>query len=314
LDYGAFYHLEEYLFSEVHTRFHRDRRLGAFDFFCIVVWKANRAKSKVAKKLLSRGHASLDAAVAELTGRIAAAPDAKARLRVLVVDWGFRMPVATAILAVLYPDAFTICDARVAQVVGTRVPEMYGNFDTLWQRYQEFQARVERSAPEGLSLRDKDRYLWGKSFRDGLVTDLRAWQAPLDGTAPDAFSARIGGFTGPNWEVVWRGGVLRYRRHWGNLDDGEVHEVCPTPEAWRRFWQGCDEIGVWRWDARYDNLLVLDGIQWELEMRVGARAVRSSGSNAYPHPVPGADPMERTPAFRRFLALVRELLDGLEFG
>ena len=130
---------------------------------------------------------------------------------------------------------------------------------------------------------------------------------------PDAFSVRIGGFDGPNYEVVWRDGALQYRRWHVQPDDGEVREIYPSPEAWRRFWEGCDEIGLWRWEARYDNPRVLDGTQWDLELRAGTRAVRASGSNAYPDPVPGADPMERTPAFRRFLAMIQDLLGGEPF-
>jgi hypothetical protein len=31
---------------------------------------------------------------------------------------------------------------------------------------------VRQRGPEGLSLRDKDRYLWGRSFADDLEYDL----------------------------------------------------------------------------------------------------------------------------------------------
>lgn len=55
-DYATYYDLEGYLFSEVSGRFQRDRRLSAFDFFCVVIWKANRSKSKVARRLLAHGH------------------------------------------------------------------------------------------------------------------------------------------------------------------------------------------------------------------------------------------------------------------
>ena len=46
------YHQERYLFDVVSPRFQREHELSAFDFFCIVIWKANRAKSKIAKRLL----------------------------------------------------------------------------------------------------------------------------------------------------------------------------------------------------------------------------------------------------------------------
>lgn len=50
--YLDYYYLEQYLFDVVSARFQTVGTLSAFDFFCIVIWKANRAKSKVAKRLL----------------------------------------------------------------------------------------------------------------------------------------------------------------------------------------------------------------------------------------------------------------------
>ena len=43
-DFLRYYDLETYLFDDVHDRFHRQGSLSAFNFFAIVVWKANRAK------------------------------------------------------------------------------------------------------------------------------------------------------------------------------------------------------------------------------------------------------------------------------
>jgi hypothetical protein len=60
LDYVAIYDQETYLFETVHSRFHEQGFLSAFDFFCIIIWKANRAKSKIAKRLLAKGHDSLE--------------------------------------------------------------------------------------------------------------------------------------------------------------------------------------------------------------------------------------------------------------
>jgi len=49
-----YYDLEAYLFEDVHKRFKTEGSIGAFDFFSIVIWKANRAKSRIAKRLLSK--------------------------------------------------------------------------------------------------------------------------------------------------------------------------------------------------------------------------------------------------------------------
>ena len=93
-----------------------NKKLSAFDFFCIIIWKANRAKSKVALRLISHGGNTthdLNAIVEKLTTAIANALDDKARMRILIEEWEFRLPMASAILTVLYPDSFTVYDVRV---------------------------------------------------------------------------------------------------------------------------------------------------------------------------------------------------------
>lgn len=170
-DYVQFYHLESYLFGTVHQRFASQGYLGAFDFFCIVIWKANRAKTKIARKLLgSNGGKSLDDVARELTKNIAAQQTPKSRLRLLMSGKArFRLPMATAILTVLYPDEFTVYDYRVCEALGAfRNLTHITTFDKLWEGYSDFKRAVEANAPQGHSLRDKDRYLWGKSFCDQL--------------------------------------------------------------------------------------------------------------------------------------------------
>ena len=117
-DYLKIYSLEDYLFNEVSPKYQSSRRLSTFDFFCIVIWKANRSKSKVAKRLLAQGYPDLDSAVVDLSAQVARAPDDKGRLKVLIDTWGFRLPMASAILAVLYPEDFTVYDVRVCEALG----------------------------------------------------------------------------------------------------------------------------------------------------------------------------------------------------
>ena len=65
--------------------------------------------------------------------------------------------------------------------MGTRICDQLGGFDNLanstllnqvWEGYLEFRRAVEKAAPEDLSLRDKDRFLWGKSFCERLERDV----------------------------------------------------------------------------------------------------------------------------------------------
>jgi hypothetical protein len=173
MNFRELYDLESYLFETVRQRFTEHGSLSAFDFFCIVIWKANRAKSTVAHRLISKGGASLEDRVQMLTKAVALQPTAKRRLRCLIVDWGFRLPMASAILTVLYPDEFTVYDIRVCDQLGDfhRLGTMV-NFERQWSGYEEFKQRVGESAPKDLTLRDKDRYLWGKSFHDQLTRQI----------------------------------------------------------------------------------------------------------------------------------------------
>jgi hypothetical protein len=172
MDFGQYYDLESYLFDKVCNKFRKLGYLDAFDFFCIVIWKANRAKSKVAKTLLSSGAKSLDDAVKTLTSDIYRQSTAKDRLRVL---WKarFRLPMASAILTVLYPHDFTVYDRRVCDILHDfHSLSDVSNFDRLWLGYQDFKGKVEKETPKKLTLRDKDRYLWGKSRYEQLKHDL----------------------------------------------------------------------------------------------------------------------------------------------
>jgi hypothetical protein len=172
-----YYDLEGYLFKVISIRYAQNKTLTAFDFFCIVIWKANRAKSKVAERLLAHGNGqdNLENAVGSLLAAISEAKDQRARLSVLIEDWGFRLPMASAILTVLYPEDFTVYDIRVCDVFGDFKDAQYKtNFATLWERYAAYVIAVKGAVPECSSLRDKDRFLWGKSFATQLQTDIQS--------------------------------------------------------------------------------------------------------------------------------------------
>jgi len=174
-NYLRYYDLERYLFEDVRSAFHRDGDLSAFDFFSIVIWKANRAKSKIAKRLMTRGD-DLDSVVRELASELHNAPTGRDRLRILMQEYGFLLPMATAILTVLWPDEFTVYDIRVCDSLD-RFHEL-GNltrFDRIWAGYSIFVDGVRDAAPPDLSLRDKDRYLWAKSAMGQLEQNLEFW-------------------------------------------------------------------------------------------------------------------------------------------
>ena len=102
MDYLKYYNLEKYLFKEVNNRFHKNHYLTAEDFFCIVIWKANRAKTKIKNRLL-KIDSNLQKSVKDLTSSIYQEKDTEDRLEIMLSKkWGFSLPMATAILTVLY--------------------------------------------------------------------------------------------------------------------------------------------------------------------------------------------------------------------
>ena len=174
-----YYDLEDYLFEDVSARFRSDGEIGAFDFFSIVIWKANRAKSMTAKRLLhlGAGHGlrDLEAICRHVSRCVRAAETDEARFAVLITDWKFALPMASAILSVFYPERFSVYDYRVCDVLGDFAGLAWTtDFTRLWRGYNDF-IDIVRTTPYGNCLRDKDRYLTGQSTSTQLVNDITNW-------------------------------------------------------------------------------------------------------------------------------------------
>lgn len=177
MDYVKYYSLEQYLFEVVHPRFRSVDCLSGFDFFSIIVWKANRAKSKVARRLVEkdvRKRSDLDEICRDLTRTIHEAPSPREHLEVLMVDWGFRLPMASAVLTVLWPDEFGVYDVRVCDELEAhhRLANRI-RFESIWAGYEKYLNDVRSAVPASHSLRDQDRYLWGQSAALQLESDIR---------------------------------------------------------------------------------------------------------------------------------------------
>lgn len=121
---------------------------------------------------------------------------------------------------------------------------------------------------------------------------------------PDEFRFYVGGFGGPNHRLELHGETLLY------LADDEPEEMLPSPVKWRNFVAKLDEIGTWKWKKYYTNPHVLDGTQWQLEIAIGDKRVKSGGSNAYPGIVLDPESLdfpESSPQFDAFLAALKNL-------
>ena len=133
------------------------------EFFCIVIWKANRAKTNIKKKLLKIGDGSIQEVTKELTGDIFEAKSKEDKLKILLGKWKFYLPMASAILTVLYPKDFTVYDIRVRSQVGLK--EIY----SVRKYFSDFLPKIKKiSIDRKQDMRNTDRNLWGESFYNDL--------------------------------------------------------------------------------------------------------------------------------------------------
>jgi hypothetical protein len=115
----------------------------------------------------------LDKISRNISSDIAKAKTEKEKMKVLILDWGFKIAIASAILTILYPDIFTIYDYRAAEQVGEGEKlKRKTKFEDIWSGYVEFRNKVA-AVSHGGSLREKDHYLFGKSRMDDLTKDLK---------------------------------------------------------------------------------------------------------------------------------------------
>jgi hypothetical protein len=169
MNYLKYYFLEDYLFKEVKNNFKKRGYLTTEEFFCIIIWKSNRAKTAIKRKLLKFGN--LKTVVKKLTSEIFHTSETEQKLELLIKSWKFNLPIATAILTILYPQEFTIYDMRVRGQIGIR-KDFSGRKDQIKRYFDEFLPKVKQLG-KGKNLRNKDRYLWGKSFYQNLMKFLK---------------------------------------------------------------------------------------------------------------------------------------------
>lgn len=173
--YSQYYDLESYLLQVVRIRFHQEGSLSAHDFFCIVIWKSNRAKSIIAKRLISQ-FGDLQEAVRTISQTLANQNSSHFQRFEYLIGLGFRLPMVSAILTVLYPNEFTVFDFRVCSF-----PKLHQfakldqvrSVKLMWEGYQNYIGMVVANTPSWMSLRIKDHYLWGRSFFEQLDNDVK---------------------------------------------------------------------------------------------------------------------------------------------
>jgi len=169
IDFRDYYNLENYLFNDVNQRFHNQGYIDHKDFHCILVWKANRAKYKNAAKIIKNGETYEEAAIS-FTKELYKCNSPENRFKFTVgKPFNFLLPTASAILTVLYPKEFTVYDYRACEFIKDKNKEKDYNkiSGDLWTFYSNFINDVILLTPD-LPLREKDKYIWGWSFKQDL--------------------------------------------------------------------------------------------------------------------------------------------------
>jgi hypothetical protein len=176
-DYLKFYDDERYLLDEVGCRFRETGVLEPADFYMILIWKAERAKNYHKKRLIKIA-GSFREAVRKIASELYQINGDKNLLEVLIEEWGFSLPTASAILTILYPNIFTVYDWRVCEQVRHDYEpwNSRGFSDAMWKHYESFKQAVinEPDCANLKSLRDKDRFLIGRSTRKGIENDCES--------------------------------------------------------------------------------------------------------------------------------------------
>ncbi|CAN5483849.1 hypothetical protein BH20ACI3_BH20ACI3_39710 [soil metagenome] len=99
-------------------------------------------------------------------------------------EWKFALPMASAILSVCWPDEFTVYDYRVCDALELKGRGKYHYLkglvfsERVWNGYLKFKMKVTQATPKKLTVRERDRYLWGESAAVQLVEDIRQGLPP----------------------------------------------------------------------------------------------------------------------------------------
>lgn len=99
------------------------------------------------------------------------------KLKLLIEYNDFYLPMASAILSVLYPNSFSIYDYRVCdelqKYLETTKYHRIKNckFERLWDGYEDSLEKVILISGKK-TYREADNFLWGKSFYDQLFNSI----------------------------------------------------------------------------------------------------------------------------------------------
>lgn len=178
--YLKYYFLEDYLFAEVGKNFQKNHHLAPEEFFAIVIWKSNRAKTNV-----RRGIEKSKKTIRTITSEVFQAKTPEQKFDILTSISGIGVPMASAILTVCYPKEFTVVDYRAVislisilennnslidkNEIKASIKKWFGtNPSNSIKAYLIYLEKCkELAGKHKFSLRDFDRILFGKDFYEG---------------------------------------------------------------------------------------------------------------------------------------------------
>ena len=166
------------LFAALATRFAQTGKLDPAEFNLILDLKAPRARTRHVHRLAKEAGGSFAAAVSQIAADLRDAKEPQQRLERLMSKWHFLLPTASAILAVLYPETFTVYDARACDELCACGKDDFHKLcywqwsSCLWTEYQRFTDAVWAAAPLGLSLCNCDRTLLGRNKRRQMDSEI----------------------------------------------------------------------------------------------------------------------------------------------
>ena len=135
----------------------------------------------------------------------------------------------------------------------------------------------------------------------------------------------IEGSAGASYALRLEGNMLKYlktppdhkeqgfgldRIHRFTPSEGEQRDLVVADDQWEKFYQDIDELGIWAWEAHYDDPNVMQGFQWSIHFTFEDKEIRCGGANAYP----GAKSVGYSAEFKKLLAATNKLLTCVEFG
>lgn len=161
----CYYDLGRYLFDRVTKRFEEEGTIHSFDFYAIITWKANRAKTKVRS-----GMKEANLSPSALMKRVHDITDDRAKMQVLDNVPGIGIPIASAVLTVCYPSRFTVIDYRAWETLldfkRVSLKTMPTSIDGYFKQY--LPACQTLADEKRLSLRELDFALWGWSQKKSI--------------------------------------------------------------------------------------------------------------------------------------------------